>query len=189
MPLPPQEHIHWILRSHHADSLKPNVHALHKDIDNRPGREQKESPGNLQYRRAPQKPLHEAKRGIDYPTAASEPIIAGQVVRITYVLSAETGQLQEYCRTCWSKLEQENTWTTFQAHFIEAQADLWERQKTFRQGRYHTGTAKNSIEMSMVFANLSQATAEYCAVITNLTTTNIILTEQVVMYANPLSTK
>ena len=43
--------------------------------------------------------------------------------------------------------------------------------------------------MSMVFANLAQAIAENHAAITNLTTANITLTEQVVLYANRLSTK
>ena len=43
--------------------------------------------------------------------------------------------------------------------------------------------------MSVVFANLSQAIAEDCAAVTNLTTANNTLTEQVLMYANRLSTK
>ena len=43
--------------------------------------------------------------------------------------------------------------------------------------------------MSVAFANLAQATAEHLAGITNLTTTNINLTEQVALYANRLSTK
>ena len=77
----------------------------------------------------------------------------------------------------------------FQAHFIEAQADVRERQQTSQQGEYHTGTANTVTEMSVVFANLAQATAEHLAGITNLTTTNINLTEQVALYANRLSTK
>ena len=40
----------------------------------------------------------------------------------------------------------------------------------------------------MAFANLAQAAAEDRTVVTNLTTANITLTEQVVMYANRLST-
>ena len=41
----------------------------------------------------------------------------------------------------------------------------------------------------MAFANLEQATAEDCAAVTNLTTANSTLTEQVALYANRLSTK
>ena len=49
---------------------------------------------------------------------------------IYYGLVAETAKFQEDCRTWRAKLEQEKTCTLFQAHFIEAQADLKERQKT-----------------------------------------------------------
>ena len=41
----------------------------------------------------------------------------------------------------------------------------------------------------MVFANLAKATAEDRADVTNLTTPNRTLTEQVALYANRLSTK
>ena len=41
----------------------------------------------------------------------------------------------------------------------------------------------------MEFANLAQATAEDRAAVTNLTAANSTLTEQVVLYANRLSTK
>ena len=40
-----------------------------------------------------------------------------------------------------------------------------------------------------VFANLAQATADNCASVTNLTTANRTLTEQVELYTNRLSTK
>ena len=43
--------------------------------------------------------------------------------------------------------------------------------------------------MSVMFANLSQATAENCAAVTNLKPANSTLTEQVVLYVNRLSTK
>ena len=81
------------------------------------------------------------------------------------------------------------TWTKFQAHFIEAQANLRERQQPSWQGGYSTGTAHNAIKISMAFANLEQVTAEDRAVIINLTTSNSTLTEQVVLYTNRLSTK
>ena len=67
------------------------------------------------------------------------------------------------------------TWTTFQAHFIEAKAGLQERQQTSRQWGHHTGTANNTIEMSMSFANMAQATAEDRSAVTNLTTENSTL--------------
>ena len=44
------------------------------------------------------------------------------------------------------------------------------------------------MEMSVAFANMAQATAEDRAV-TNLTTANSTLTEQVALYANRLYTK
>ena len=67
---------------------------------------------------------------MDYATAAGETITEGKVVRVAYGLVAETGKFQENCRTWRAKSEPENTWTTFQAHFIEAQANLRERQQT-----------------------------------------------------------
>ena len=86
---------------------------------------------------------------VDYTTAGGEPITGGQVVRIAYRLVAETAQLQEDCRTWRAKLEMEKTWTTFQAHFTEAQADLQEQHQTSCQGGYHTGTGNKAMDMSM----------------------------------------
>ena len=83
----------------------------------------------------------------------------------------------------------EKTWITFQAHFIEAQADLWERHKTSRQGEYHTGTTDNAMEISMEFENLAQSMAEDRAVVINLNTANSNLIEQVALYVNRLSNK
>ena len=57
-----------------------------------------------------------------------------QLLRIAYGLVAETGEYPEYCRP-WRN-QDGKFWTTFQAHFIEAQSDLRERQKTSRQGGY-----------------------------------------------------
>ena len=45
------------------------------------------------------------------------------------------------------------------------------------------------MEMSIAFENMAQAMAEDCAAVTNLTTVNITLTEQVALYANRLYTK
>ena len=45
------------------------------------------------------------------------------------------------------------------------------------------------MEISMVFANLTQATAEDQAAVTNLTMANSTLTEKVALYVNRLSTK
>ena len=117
-----------------------------------------------------------------------DPITEGGVVRIAYGLTADTGKFQEDCRIWQSKSEQEKTWTKFQAHFIEAQADLQELQKTLRKGRYHTGAANNAMEISVEFSNLAQATAEDRANVTNLTMVNSTLTEQLALYTNRLST-
>ena len=45
------------------------------------------------------------------------------------------------------------------------------------------------MEMSVAFANIAQSTAEDRAAVTNLTTENSTLTEQVALYDNRLSTK
>ena len=58
----------------------------------------------------------------DFSTAAGEPVSDTQLVHITYRLEADTGQYPEDCRY-WSN-QDDKSWTTFQAHFIEAQADL-----------------------------------------------------------------
>ena len=68
---------------------------------------------------------------VDYATSVGELITKGKFVRITYGLVTDMGQYQEDCRTWHSKSEQEKIWTLFQVHFIEAQANLQERQKTF----------------------------------------------------------
>ena len=61
----------------------------------------------------------------DFATEAREPVSKTQLVRIAYGLVAETGQYPEDCRT-WRN-QDENSCTTFQAHFIEEQANLRER--------------------------------------------------------------
>ena len=119
----------------------------------------------------------------------SEPITEGKVVRIVYGLVAETGQPEEDCRNWRAKSEQENTWTTFQAHFNKSQADLQEFQKTSRKGGYHTSTAYNSMEIPISFTNMEQAMVEDRSAVTNLTMANITLTEQVALYDNRLSIK
>ena len=45
------------------------------------------------------------------------------------------------------------------------------------------------MDISVVFANLAQTTVDDRAAVTNLTTENITLTEQVALYANRLSNK
>ena len=97
---------------------------------------------------------------------------------------AETGQYPEDCRT-WRN-QDDKSWTTFQAHFIEAQADLRERQKTSRQGRYG---ANNLVVIEEAFTNLAQATAEDRAAVTNLTDENRHLATQVAAQANNMATK
>ena len=49
-----------------------------------------------------------------------------QLFRIAYGLVAETGKYPEECRA-WRN-QDEKSWITFQSHFIEAHADLRERQ-------------------------------------------------------------
>ena len=66
---------------------------------------------------------------------------------------------------------------------------MHERQHTFRQEGYIKGTANNVTEISTAFANLAQATVEDRAAVTNITTTNSTLKEQVALYINRLSTK
>ena len=112
-----------------------------------------------------------------------------QVVRIAYGLFTETRKFQEDFQTWEAKSDPEKTCTKFQAQFIKVQADIREWQQTSRNGGYSTGTSHNAMEMSMEFYKLKKASAEDCASITNLTTANITLTEQVDLYTNLPSTK
>ena len=57
-----------------------------------------------------------------------DPITEVQFVHITYGFVAGTGQFQEEFRSWCANLDPEKTWTQFQEHFIEAQADLHEQQ-------------------------------------------------------------
>ena len=91
-------------------------------------------------------------------------------------LVAENGQFKEDCWTLRAKSEHKNTWTSFQANFIEAHAGLWECQQTSRQGVYHTGTKNNAMELYVEFANMEHATAEDHSAVTNLSTANSTLT-------------
>ena len=97
---------------------------------------------------------------------------------------AETGQYPEDCRS-WRN-QDDKSWTTFQAHFIEAQAGLRERQQTSQQGGYG---AKKLVDIEEAFTNLDQATAEDRATVTNLTDTNRHLAAQVAAQANNMTTK
>ena len=112
----------------------------------------------------------------DYTTASGKPITEGQVVRISCGLVIETGKFQEDFWTWRAKSEPENIWTTFQAHFVEAQDDLRKRQYNYHQGGYSIDTSHNNMEMSMEFANLELASEEDCAAVTNLTTAKSTLT-------------
>ena len=129
----------------------------------------------------PNKPLESLyirlNKCLEYATAAGKTITEVQVVYITYDLFAETRKFQEYCRAWRAKSDPENTLNKFQAYFIETKSDLRKRQQISHQGRYRTGTANNTMEMSMSFDNLEHAMAEDCAVVKNLTTENSTLTK------------
>ena len=64
----------------------------------------------------------------DFSTAASEPILGTQLIRITYVLVADTVQYPEDFRA-WRN-QDDKSWTSLQAHFVVAQDSLRERQKS-----------------------------------------------------------
>ena len=119
----------------------------------------------------------------DFTTAASEPVLETQVVRIASVLVAKTRQYPEYCRA-W-KNQDDKSWTSFQAHFIKAHADIRERQKISRQGGYG---ANNLVGIKEAFANLAQATVVDRAGVTNLTDSNKNLVNQVAEQANHMAT-
>ena len=91
----------------------------------------------------------------DFTTSTREPVSETQLVRIVYGLVDEMGQ---YPEDCWVwRNQDEKSWTNFQAHFIEAQSDLRERQQTSLQGVYGSN---NLVGIEEVFTNLAQATAE-----------------------------
>lgn len=69
------------------------------------------------------------------------------------------------------------------------QADLNEFHQTSRQEGYTSSGAHNMLGIRDSFANLAQATKNYQAAVTNLTTVNTILTEQGGLYYNRLSKK
>ena len=97
---------------------------------------------------------------------------------------AETGQYPEYCRALIN--QDDKSWTSFQAHFIEAQFDIRERQKTSLQSGYG---ANNLVGIEENFSNLDQAAAEDRASVTNLTDANMNLENKVAEKANHIATK
>ena len=121
---------------------------------------------------------------MDFATAASEPVSETQLVHITYGLVAKTVQYPEDC-SFWRNQDYKS-WISFQACFIEAQADLRERQQTSRQGVYR---ANNLVGIKKAFVNLSQAAPEDRVVVTNLTDANKHLANQVANQANHMATK
>ena len=120
---------------------------------------------------------------MDFATADGDPVSETQLVRIAYGLVAETGQYPEDCRA-WNN-QDEKSCTTFQAHLIEAQENLRERQKTSRQGGYGSN---NLVGIEEAFTNLAHATADDRAEVTNLTEANRHLTSQVAAQANNMTT-
>ena len=102
--------------------------------------------------------------------AVIKPVSETQIFRIAYGIVAETGQYPKDCRV-WRK-QDKKSWTEFQAHFIEAQSDLRERQQTSCQVGYG---ANNLVQIEEAFANLTQATSEYRAAVTNLAGANMNL--------------
>ena len=70
----------------------------------------------------------------DFATADSEPVLEAQLVCIAYGMVAKTGKYPEDCRA-WRN-QDDNSWTSFQSHFIKAQDDNRERQQTSRMGGY-----------------------------------------------------
>ena len=97
----------------------------------------------------------------DFAMASSEPVSETKLIHIACGLVAETGQ---YPENCWEWRMQENkSWTAFQAHLIKAQSDPQERQNTSCQGRYRSN---NLVGIKEVFANLAQETVEERAAVT-----------------------
>ena len=62
------------------------------------------------------------KECADFAMEESKPVTKTQLVRIVYRMVNETKQYQEYCWT--RRAINEKSWTSFQANFIEYQADL-----------------------------------------------------------------
>ena len=121
---------------------------------------------------------------MEFATAAGPPVSETQLLRIAYRLVVETCPYPEYCRA-WRN-QDEKSWTTFQAHFIETQADLRERQKTSHQGGYR---ANNLVGIEEAFSNLAQATADDRVAVNKLTDANRYLETQVASQANSMATK
>ena len=70
----------------------------------------------------------------DFTAVVGKPVTETQIVCIPYGMVAETGQ---YPEDCWVwRSREDKYWTVFQAHFIEAQVDLQERQQTAHQDGY-----------------------------------------------------
>ena len=76
--------------------------------------------------------------------------------------------------------------TSATKHFIEAQADLRERQETSRQGGYGDN---NLVFIKEAFTNIAHATAEDRAAVSNLTDKNRHLASQMAAQANNLMNK
>ena len=115
----------------------------------------------------------------DFATASGKPVLETQLFRIAYGLVAETGKYPEDFRA-WRN-QDDKSWTTFQDHFIEAQADLRESPQTSCQDGYR---ANNLVGIEEAFANLAQATA-----VTNLTDANRHLETQEAAQAINMATK
>ena len=141
----------------------------------------------------PDKPLNSLYMRLNecvlYSTAERKRITKGNIFQIAYILIMDTGKFQEDCHTWRAKSETNKISMKLPVHFIEAQADLREYQQTTRQRGYTIAGVNNLVEIRDAFVNLVQATAEDQAVVTNLMTENITLTEKVVIYTNRLSTK
>jgi hypothetical protein len=119
---------------------------------------------------------------MDYADAGGSAYTASQVVTNAYNLIANTGLFRDACREWRRRPEVDKTWDNYKLHFTEAHQDWRLNQDTAQGAGYHgANSAMDSFvnDTAKAFANLATATSCDRQMLSDLSTTNKDLTQQV----------
>eukprot|EP00957_Ditylum_brightwellii_P100621 7669793-Ditylum_brightwellii.AAC.2 len=122
---------------------------------------------------------------------ANTPFTENQLVTRAFNLMFVTGVHNDACKEWRRKAPANKTWINVCTHFTDAHKELMELLEAVQQAGYTANMAEVNIhkQMAEVLSQLYAATEEDRSTVTNQTTTNLKLMEQVANLTTKLSTK
>eukprot|EP00957_Ditylum_brightwellii_P024773 1871988-Ditylum_brightwellii.AAC.1 len=114
-----------------------------------------------------------------------------QLVTKAFNLIFVTGVHNDACKEWRRKAPTNKTWINFCTHFTDVHKELMELQEAVQQTRYTANMAEINIQeqMTEALSHLYAAMEEDRSTMSNLTTTNLQLMEQVANITTKVSTK